>query len=80
MRFAIELAVSYVNAAITKEDRQTRKQYIMREYEISRSLLNDWIKSTQLDFTYHEEDLSGLLFEMSDYYKKHKLTGRKRKL
>ena len=79
MRLAIELAVSYVNQGTTKEDQQNRKRLIMTEYGIARSTLNEWIKNTKPNFRYNDEEYPGLFSDMSDYYKKYKLIGSKRK-
>ena len=79
MRRAKQIAVDYVAAGKTPESRQEKKRWIMKEYGISRSLLNEWIRTTEPDIDYNYEEFSGYLFNLSDYYKKNKLVGRKRK-
>ena len=79
MQYATELAVRYVIDAVTNEDKQSRKRYIMKEYGISRSTLNEWIRTKEPsppiepEFGYHG------LSSLAGYYRENKLTGRRRK-
>jgi len=78
MIFAKGFAVGYIAKAETKEDQQTRKQWIMEQYGISRSLINEWIKNTT-PHNYDEKIDGSILSHLIDYYRENKLKGRKRK-
>jgi len=78
MRLAKEIAVGYVADGKTEESRQEKKRWIMKKYGISRSLLNEWIRTTN-PYDYDYELDGSLLSDMIDHYRKNKLTGRRRK-
>lgn len=78
MIFAKSFAVGYIAKAETKEDQQTRKQWIMEQYGISRSTVNEWIKNIA-PHDYDEEIEGSILGDMIDHYRENKLTGRRRK-
>lgn len=78
MQFAKAIAVGYIAKAKTKENQQTRKQWIMEQYGISRSLINEWIRNTT-PHNYDEKIDGTILSHLIDYYRKNKLKGRKRK-
>jgi hypothetical protein len=78
MCLAKELAVGYVAAGQTNEHQQENKRWIMKEYGISRSSLNEWIRTTN-PHDYDREVDGSLLSNMIDLYRKNKLTGRRRK-
>ena len=78
MRLAKEVAVGYVAAGQTNEHQQKNKRWIMKEYGVSRSSLNEWIRTT-IPYDYDHEIDGSLLSDMIDHYRKNKLTGRRRK-
>ena len=80
MRLAKMFAVGYVADRTTDESQQEKKRWIMKEYGISRSLLNEWIRTTD-PVDYDDKDIidRSRLFQMVDHYRKNKLTGRRRK-
>jgi hypothetical protein len=78
MRHAIELAVQYVIDAVTNEDKQSRKRYIMKEYGISRSTLNEWIKTKEPSPPIPQEIVHNHLSSCANYYRENKLIARRR--
>jgi hypothetical protein len=79
MRYAIALAVRYVIDAVTNENKQSRKRYIMKEYGISRSTLNEWIRTKEPSPPIEPEFGYDGLSSLADHYRENKLTGRRRK-
>ena len=80
MRFAKEVAVAYVAHAKDKESRRKRKLAIMEQYSISRSSLNEWIRTNGPSALVEETiEMGNLLSNMADHYRDNKLTGRRRK-
>ena len=80
MRFAKEVAVAYVGFGKDKKDTQERKLWIMEEYSISRSTLNEWIRL--IDVSNLDEELfelSAIHWTMADHYRENKLIARRRK-
>ena len=79
MRSAIATAVRYVIDASDETDKQRRKCWIMEMYGVSRSTLNEWIKTKHPADPLDPEIESAMFEHYIDYYRKNKLTGRRRK-
>ena len=80
MRFAKEVAVAYVSFGKDKEDIQKRKLWIMENYSVSRSSLNEWIRLiARSDLDQETVELAGVHHQLADHYRENKLTGRRRK-
>lgn len=78
MIFAKSLAVGYIDEAETNEDQRARKTKVMKDYGISRSTINEWIKNITPFYLDKEVD-DRLYGDMIDYYRENKLTGRRRR-
>lgn len=81
MRFAKEVAVAYVGFGKDKKDTQERKLWIMENYSVSRSTLNEWIRLIDASHLDDEElfDLFSIHSGMADDYRENKLIARRRK-
>jgi hypothetical protein len=83
MEGAICFAVRHVLDGSNESEKQKRKRWIMENYGVTRSALNSWIRTKDPgeSMPNDETDWKGqLLSYYVAYYRKYKLTGRRRKL
>lgn len=82
MTFAKEVAVAFVTLADSETARQERKTWVMENYGVSRSTLNEWIrliKPTNISDNDFGPEGGFLHSHMADHYRENKLIARKRK-
>jgi hypothetical protein len=80
--FAKEVAVAFVTLADSETARQERKKWVMENYGVSRSTLNEWIrliKPSNISDNDFGPEGNFLHSTMADHYRENKLIARKRK-
>lgn len=83
MTFAKEVAVAFVTLADSETARQERKTWVMENYGVSRSTLNEWvrfIKPANISDNDFGPEGGFLHSKTADHYRECKLKGRRRKL
>jgi hypothetical protein len=83
LRFAKEVAVAFVKFADGEAARQERKKWVMENYGVSRSTLNEWvrfIKPANISDNDFGPEGDFLHSKTADHYRECKLKGRRRKL